>query len=217
MKHFKCSLRMCFPHKVWVKEWQRYQAIHHNIVKCKEKYRIDSIVPPIAYIYDDVVRHRCLVCGTPRVDALKVQGWRAWHICVDGGLIRYRYPNYMGSFKYPQGRCDSIVFDRHNIWFVEFKMNTTTILDKQLWADMKKGMDQIAEFVQNLRLKMAWKHTPLNKFFGINHQHCTVCMVNYPAMSIQRNNELEKFREKTGIKLHQLAVIPYIEENDIES
>lgn len=215
MRHFKCSLRMCFPHKVWVKEWQRYQAIHHNNVKCKEKYRIDSIIPPVAYIYDDGVKHRCYVCKSTRSDALKVRDWRAWHICVDGGLIRYGKTNYMDDVTCPKGRCDSIVFDRHDIWFVEFKMNTTSVLDNQLWGDLKDGMKQINEFAYNLCKKMAAKRTPLSRYYGHGHLYGTVCMVNYPAMSIQRNNELEKFREKTGIKLHQLAVIPYIEENYI--
>ncbi len=33
MKHFKCSLRMCFPHKVWVKEWQTYHNKTHDNIK----------------------------------------------------------------------------------------------------------------------------------------------------------------------------------------
>ena len=108
----------------------------------------------------------------------------------------------------PKGRCDSIVFDRRDLWFVEFKMNTTSVLDKQLWSDLSVGMKQIKDFVKNLRHKMDRKHTPLNRYFGITHQHCTVCMINYPSMSIQRNNELEKFRKEMGIKLQQLTVIP---------
>lgn len=50
---------MCFPHKFWVKEWQRYHNSHHDSVKCKEKYVIDRIASPFGYIYDDKVAHRC--------------------------------------------------------------------------------------------------------------------------------------------------------------
>ena len=85
MKRFKCSLRMCFPHKVWVKEWQRYHSENHSNIKCMEKYMVDSVTTPVTYIYDDKVEHRCYVCDTPRSDALEIRGWKASHICVDGG------------------------------------------------------------------------------------------------------------------------------------
>lgn len=208
MKHFKCSIRMCFPHKVWVKEWQRYQNKNHNHVKCKEKYKIERVEPPVAYIYDDKARHRSYVCQGYLPDTLSVNNWLAWHICVDGGLIRYGCHNYMFNFRYPQGRCDSIVFDCKDLWFVEFKMNTTTALDDQLWKDMKAGMQQLKDFIYNLRCKMAKKHTPLHCYFKVSHQHCTVCMNKYPKMSLQRNNRLESFRIETGIKLQQLVAIP---------
>mgnify|MGYP007092175631 CR=1 FL=1 len=208
MKRFKCSLRMCFPHKVWVKEWQRFLSENHSNIKCKEKYTVDGVKLPVTYIYDDKVEHRCYVCDTPRPDALEVRGWTAWHICVDGGLIRYGKTNYMDDVTCPKGRCDSIVFDRRDLWFVEFKVNTTSVLDKQLWSDLSDGMKQIKGFVKNLRQKMDRKRTPLNKYFSITHQHCTVCMIKYPSMSIQRNNELERFRKEVGIKLQQLTVIP---------
>ena len=100
MKHFKCSLRMCFPHKVWVKEWQTYHNKTHDNIKCKEKYHIDCITPPVTYVYDDNTRHCCFVCKTPRPDALVVNNWNAYHVCVDGGLIRFGCRNYMCDYKY---------------------------------------------------------------------------------------------------------------------
>lgn len=208
MRRFKSSLSMCFPHKYWVKEWQTYHNRTHDDVKCKEKYKIHRITPPVTYVYDDQTTHRCLVCKTPRPDALAVVNWLAYHICVDGGLIRYRFVNYMFDDKYKQGRCDSLIFDIHDLWFVEFKMNTTTSLDDQLWKDMKKGMQQLQEFIYNLRCKMTKKHTPLSHYFKVSHQHCTICMNSYPKMSASRNNHLEHFRMETGIKLQQSVVIP---------
>ena len=169
MKHFKCSLRMCFPHKVWVKEWQTYHNKTHDNIK------------------------------TPRPDALVVNNWSAYHVCVDGGLIRFGCRNYMCDYKYPQGRCDSMVFDSNDLWFVEFKMNTTSTLDDHLWEDLKDGMGQLKDFIYNFRCKMAHKRTPLHRYFRLSHQHCTVCMKTYPAMSVQRNNHLEEFRLETGI------------------
>lgn len=208
MKHFKCSLRMCFPHKVWVKEWQTYHNKTHNNIKCKEKYHIDCITPPVTYVYDDNTRHCCFVCKTPRLDALVVNNWNAYHVCVDGGLIRFGCRNYMCDYKYPQGRCDSMVFDSNDLWFVEFKMNTTSTLDDQLWEDLKDGMGQLKDFIYNFRCKMAHKRTPLHRYFRLCHQHCTVCMKTYPAMSVQRNNHLEEFRLETGLKLQQLVAKP---------
>lgn len=41
---------MCFPHKQWVREWQRYHNKTHNNVKCKEKYHVDKIEIPLSYI-----------------------------------------------------------------------------------------------------------------------------------------------------------------------
>lgn len=208
MRRFKNSLSMCFPHKYWVKEWQTYHNKTYDDVKCKEKYQIQRIAPPVTYVYDDQTKHRCLVCKTSRPDALVVINWLAYHICIDGGLIRYRFANYMFDDKSPQGRCDSIIFDMRDLWFVEFKMNTTTSLDDQLWKDMKGGMQQLKDFIYNLRCKMAKKHTPLHHYFKVSHQHCTICMNNYPKMSPSRNNHLEHFRLETGIKLQQSVVIP---------
>lgn len=199
---------MCFPHKVWVKEWQRYHNKHYNHVKCKEKFKIEHIEPPVAYIYDDNAIHRSYVCKSYRPDTLSVNNWLSWHICVDGGLIRYGCRNYMFNFKYPQGRCDSIIFDSKDLWFVEFKMNTTSNMDAQLWDDLKDGMDQLKDFIVNLRCKMGQKQTPLHCYYSEYHQHCTVCMKQYPRMSNQRNNQLEIFRIRTGIKLQQLVAIP---------
>ena len=188
MRRFKSSLSMCFPHKYWVKEWQTYHNKTHDDVKCKEKYQIHRITPPVTYVYDDQTQHRCLVCKTTRPDALAVNNRNAYHICVDGGLIRYRFTNYMFDYKYPQGRCDSIIFDIRDLWFVEFKMNTTTSLDDRLWKDMKEGMQQLKDFIYNLRCKMAKKHTPLHRYFKVNHQHCIICMKTYPRMNVSRNN-----------------------------
>ncbi len=199
---------MCFPHKLWVKEWQTYHNRTHDDVKCKEKYQIHRITTPVSYVYDDQNKHRCLVCKTPRPDALAVINWFAYHICVDGGLIRFGCRNYMSDFNYPQGRCDSIVFDRNDLWFVEFKMNVTSVLDDQLWSDFSAGMMQLCGFINNLRYKMAKKHTPLHRYFKVNHQHCTICMNSYPKMNPSRNNHLEYFRLETGIKLQQLVTIP---------
>lgn len=199
---------MCFPHKYWVKEWQIYHSKKHDDIKCKEKYQIHRITPPATYVYDDQTKHRCFVCKTSRPDALAVINWPAYHICVDGGLIRFGCRNYMGDYCFPQGRSDSIIFDNEDLWFVEFKMETTSVLDGQLWKDLKDGMMQLGEFIYNLRFKMNRKRTPLHRYYRINHQHCTVCMKLYPRMNILRNNYLEKFRLETGIKLQQLVVIP---------
>ncbi len=199
---------MCFPHKYWVKEWQTYHNKTHDDVKCKEKYQIHRITPPVSYVYDDQAQHRCIVCKTQRPDALSLINRFAYHICVDGGLIRFGCRNYMSNFNYPQGRCDSIIFDRKDLWFVEFKMNVTSVLDDQLWNDFSDGMKQLGGFIYNLRCKMAKKRTPLNRYFKVSHQHSSICMTKYPVMSPSRNNLLEHFRLETGIKLQQLTSIP---------
>jgi len=208
MKHFKCSLRMCYPHKVWVKEWMTYHNQTLNNIKCKEKFQIDCITPPVAYIYDDKARHRCLVCKTPRLDSLAINNWQAYHVCVDGGLIRFGYHNTIPSFLCSQRRCDSIVFDNRDIWFVEFKMNTTSPIDIQLWNEMKDGMKQLKGFIFDLRCKMAHKRTPLHCYYRLCHQHCTVCMRRYPLMNTKRNTYLEEYRIETGVKFQQLVAIP---------
>jgi len=208
MKRFKCSLGMCFPHKFWVKEWQTYHNKTHDDVRCKQKYTFERILPPVSYVYDDLLYHRSFACLTPRSDALVVKNWLACHVCVDGGLIRYRFTNYMHDWRYPQGRCDSLIFDKKDLWFVEFKMNTTTSLDDQLWKDMKGGMTQLKDFIYNLRYMMDKKRTPLYRYFRLSHQHCVICMNKYPKMSTSRNNHLENFRLATGMKLLRQTVIP---------
>lgn len=208
MRRFKSSLSMCFPHKYWVKEWQSYHNKTHNNIKCKEKYLIDCITLPVSYAYDDNTCHRCFVSKTFRPDALVINNWSAYHVCVDGGLIRFGYHNTIPNFKCSQRRCDSMIFDNRNIWFVEFKMNATSILDLKLWEDLKDGMEQLKGFILDLRYKMAHKRTPLHRYFHLSNQHCTVCMHKYPLMNTKRNTYLEKFRTETGIKVQQLVAIP---------
>lgn len=208
MKHFKCSLGKCYPHKIWVKEWQKYHNLTHNNIKCKEKYTIERIISPISYVYDDFSRHRCFVCKTFRTDALTVKKWNCYHICVDGGLIRYGYHNSIPSFRCSEKCCDSIIFDNRDLWFVEFKMNTTSTLDGQLWKDLQEGIKQLKSFIFDLRCKMAHKRIPLHRYFRLSHQHCTVCMKSYPLMNTKRNTYLENFRIETGIKVEQLVIIP---------
>jgi len=209
MKHFKCSLYMCFPHKVWLKEWKSYHnKIHDSTNKCKEKYHIDRITPPVTYVYDDNVRHRCCVCKTFRPDALAVNNWNAYHVCLDGGLIRFGYHNTIPTYKCSQDRCDCLIFDDSDLWFVELKMNTTSGLDAQLWKEFKKGMAQLKGSILDLRNKMARKRTPLQCYYCLSHQHSTVCMHRYPLMNTTRNSYLESFRLETGIKVQQLVAIP---------
>lgn len=199
---------MCFPHKMWIKEWQNYHNQTHSPVKCKRKFRFERISRPVGYVYDDAVLHRSLVSRVSRPDALTVNNWDAYHVCVDGGLIRFGCRNYMSSNQYPQGRCDSIIFDRNDLWFIEFKMNTTSGLDGQLWKDVKDGMSQLKDFIHNLRRKMSSKRNPLKYYYKVRHQHCTVSMTAYPRMNPSRQNHLEDFRIDTGIKLQLQAVIP---------
>ena len=113
----------------------------------------------------------------------------------------------MMDWNAPQGRCDSMLFDSNDLWFVEFKMNTTTVLDDQLWKDFHEGMNQIKDFVQNLRCKMARKRTPLHRYYTLSHQHCAICMTSYPRMNTRRNNQLEAFRVATGITLQMQNAI----------
>ncbi len=208
MKHFKSALGMCFPHKVWVKEWQNYHNKSNNHVLCKKKYVIEHISTTDAYIYDDPSLHLSIASKSPRTDALVVHKWDAFHVCVDGGLIRYGCRSYMPDFGFPQGRCDSLVFDSKDLWFVELKMNATSVLDTQKWANLSDGMGQLKDFILNLRSKMAAKRTPLHHFYSVVNQHCTVSMRSYPTMNVSRNNTLERFRIESGIRLQLLNVIP---------
>lgn len=199
---------MCFPHKLWLKEWQIYNNQKHDSITCKEKYHIDKIVPPVAYIYDDDCRHRCFVSKIYNPKALAVVDWKAFHVCVDGGLIRYGCKSYMPWSHFSKKRCDSMVFDDKDLWFIEFKMNTTTCLDNQLWNNFKDGIQQLRDFICNFRCKMLRKRTPLHRYYSLNHQHCTICMERYPLMNTARNTYLEQFRIETGIKVQQMNRIP---------
>ena len=100
-----------------------------------------------------------------------------------------------------------MLFDDKDLWFVEFKMNTTTDLDDQLWKELTEGMQQLKGFIFDLRCKMAHKRTPLQCYYRLCHQHSTVCMRRYPLMNTTRNTHLEKYRIETGVKLQQLVAI----------
>ena len=74
-------------------------------------------------------------------------------------------------------------------------------LDKTRWAKYSDAMRQITDFYLYLKNQLEKKEKPITIFYSQTAIHPIVCMKNPMKSSAQRNNEKEKFRIKTKLKI----------------
>lgn len=121
------------------------------------------------------------------------------HICIDGGLIEYGLPDYVGD-GLPHGRNDCMAFTNAMLLLIELKMDVTEVsLDKTRWGRYSEAMHQLSDFYLYLIKKLEENGHPMDEFYSRSAIHPIVCMKNPPKPSAQRNNEKEKFRLKTNL------------------
>lgn len=126
------------------------------------------------------------------------------HVCVDGGLVTYGLPDYVGDGK-PHGRFDSMLFTDTHLLLIEYKMDSTTEIDKNKWGTFSSGMDQIRDYYLHLKNLISATGDSISNYFSADSIIPIVCMSNLPKMNprinAQRFTQIEKFRLQTGLKI----------------
>lgn len=126
------------------------------------------------------------------------------HVCVDGGLVTYGKPDYIGDGE-PHGRFDCMLFTDTLLLLVEYKMDSTTEVDKNKWKLFSGGMNQIRDYYLHLKELIKVSGDSISNYFADDSIIPFVCMSNQPKMNprinAQRLTEMEKFRMDTGLKI----------------
>lgn len=177
-------------------------------------YSIDRLSESIIYAYD-CKQSQCTFFTTSadfHDKALKIinnNNNEIVHICVDGGLIEYGLEDYVGD-GIVRGRCDCIIFDDNKLLLVEFKMDVDSLTkDKTLWKSFSHAMNQIKDFYIFLKENFLQSGDDLQTFYTSSNIIPVICMKNtpniHPKRNAQRNNEKEKFRLSTNLKIQSFC------------
>ena len=136
--------------------------------------------------------------------------YKVSHICIDGGIIKYGLYDYVGD-GLPHGRNDCMVYTDSELLLIELKMDVEEeSMDKTRWGRYSEVMHQISDFYLYLKKKMDEKEHPIDMYYTQSSIHPIVCMKNPPKSSAQRNNEKEKFRLKTKLKIETSVIYQFI-------
>jgi hypothetical protein len=123
------------------------------------------------------------------------------HICVDGDLIPYGQEKYdHTSTKLKDGWPEAIVFDDHNLLFLELKLeqeDATEYKGDPKWKKFFEGVTQIEDFVGFLRSNQL----DIKAIFG--DIRAVVCMRFEPKFvsNTSRNSELFRRSKELGFPI----------------
>ena len=136
------------------------------------------------------------------------------HICIDGGIIKYGLEDYVGD-GITRGRCDCMIFDDNKLLLVEFKMDVEPLTrDKTLWKNYSHAMKQIKDFFIYLKASFLQKGNELHKFYSDDNIIPIICMKYnqnvHHRRNVQRNNEKEKFRQETQLKIQTICEYEFL-------
>lgn len=177
-------------------------------------YDIDRLSDTILYAYDCKQSQRTFLTASAEFceKSLKITNNKQdeiVHICVDGGLIQYGLEDYIGDGK-KHGRCDCIIFDNDRLLLVEFKMDVKPLtMDKTLWGNFSSAMTQIKDFYLYLKDRFLQSGNDLHEFYTTTNIIPIICMKYtpniHPKRNAQRNNEKERFRMATNLKIQSFC------------
>jgi hypothetical protein len=162
------------------------------------------------YVYDDKFLKQTFMSSNntfsnKSMQLLNPSNHKVKHICVDGGLIKHGLFDYVGD-GLRHGRNDCMVFTDTELLIIELKMDVSEeSLDKTRWGRYSEAMSQISDFYMYLLNRLEEIKSPMNLFFIQSAIHPIICMKNPPKASAQRNNEKEKFRVKTKLKIETIT------------
>lgn len=169
-------------------------------------YEIVSLNKEYVFVYDDCVQ-KCTFMLSEDIHpdiTMKIINHNfkeVSHVCIDGGLIKHGLSDYVGDGQ-PHGRNDCMVFSDEELLLIELKMDVSVeSKDKTRWSRFSDAMHQISDFYLYLVEKMEEKDEPITTYYTISAIHPIISMKNQPRPSAQRNNEKEKFRLATKLKI----------------
>lgn len=182
-------------------------------------YTIDCLCGTTLYAYDcSSSRRTFLVESDANKDkSLKItnkRGCEIIHICIDGGIIRYGLEDYVGD-GVPRGRCDCMIFNNNKLLLVEFKMDVEpSTKDKTLWKNFSHAMTQIKDFFLYLKASLQQGGEDISTFYSNDNIIPIICMKYgpniHPKRNVQRNNEKEKFRVETLLKIQSFCEYEFL-------
>lgn len=167
------------------------------------------------FVYDDSVSRRTYMQEdntnlAKSMQIVNLNRYKVSHICIDGGLIKYGLYDYVGD-GLSHGRNDCMVYTDAELLLIELKMDVDEeSMDKTRWGRYSDAMHQISDFYLYLKKKMDEKGHPIDMYYTQSSIHPIVCMKNPPKLSAQRNNEKEKFRIKTQLKIETSVVYQFV-------
>ena len=177
-------------------------------------YTIDFLSDQILFAYDCKTSNRTYftAASTNQDKSIKINnplGKEIIHICIDGGLIRHGLKDYVGDGK-PRGRCDCMIFNDDKLLLIEFKMDVQELTrDKTLWKTFSHAMKQIKEFFKHLESSLNQNGDDIFTLYSKENIIPIICMKNqptfHPRRNAQRNNEKERFRIDTSLKIELLC------------
>lgn len=180
---------------------------------------IDRLCGTTLYAYDcSSSRRTFLVESDANKDkSLKIinkRGCEIIHICIDGGIIRYGLEDYVGD-GVPRGRCDCMIFNNNELLLVEFKMDVEpSTKDKTLWKNFSHAMTQIKDFFLYLKASLQQGGEDISTFYSNDNIIPIICMKYgpniHPKRNVQRNNEKEKFRVETQLKIQSFCEYEFL-------
>lgn len=155
------------------------------------------------YVYDDDTQKVTIMTSSFVEKSFHIENSninRVTHICIDGDFIPFGQYDYVGDNQ-ERGRNDFIAFNDGVLLFVELKLNVSEeTTDKGKWKNFSKGMKQLEDFI-----KYFMENFPVYSFYDENNVKAIVCMSFYPSFearkNTQRNGEINKFYEETGIRI----------------
>lgn len=177
-------------------------------------YDVDRLEDSVIYVYDCQESKRTFITTSSdnAVKSLKLvndNNYEIVHICVDGGLIEYGLEDYVGD-GVVRGRCDCMLFNDNKLLLVEFKMNVNpTSEDSNLWRHYRHAMAQIRDFFLYLRSSFERGNDDLHRYYSVDNITPIICMKVtpniHPRRNAQRNNEKERFRLATNLKIQSMC------------
>lgn len=182
-------------------------------------YTIDRLCSTLLYAYDCGLSKRTFLVesDTNKDKSLKIKNDKRSeivHICIDGGIIKHGLEDYVGD-GIPRGRCDCMIFNDNKLLLVELKMDVEPLTkDKTLWKNFSHAMKQIKDFFLYLKASLQQEGKGINTFYSNDNIIPIICMKYgpniHPRRNVQRNNEKEKFREETQLKIQSICEYEFL-------
>ncbi|GEM_PF-3934196 len=160
-------------------------------------------------IYEDKITHITKMTATGIENSFLIKNpnkLEISHICTDGVLISYG--KTFNSSTNSQKRSDAVVFSSKTFLFIELKLDVKKLSkDETKYSEFSKAMRQLENIILYFKNSFEKKNEIFFNYYPCNRKEqnvfAVIAMKFYPKFksNSQRNNEINKFFEKTGVRL----------------